>query len=116
VDPNTAAHCVGAVSEEMAQRATNVRGAPPETESHHDQGENPVHVDGVGCLRRYRIGGWITRRDDSGCETVEEFEQLYGGDRAPRILEKGQPQRRHRAEPISASIKCPASFAWLQLR
>lgn len=42
-----------------------------------DQGENPVFIAGVKCWRRYRFGGWVTRRDAFDCSSIEEFHDYH---------------------------------------
>lgn len=54
----------------------------PETEdgvivSPPDRGENPVFIAGAKCWRRYRFGGWITRRDAFDCQDLREFHYYH---------------------------------------
>ena len=45
-----------------------------------DVGDNPVFIDGQKCWRRYRFGGWITRRDDHDCSSIKEFHERHRDD------------------------------------
>ncbi|MFP8888551.1 hypothetical protein ACLI4U_02130 [Natrialbaceae archaeon A-CW2] len=47
-----------------------------------DGGENPVYIAGAKCWRRYRFGGWVTRRDAYDCNSIDEFHYYHriGGD------------------------------------
>lgn len=45
-----------------------------------DACDDPVFVDGRKCWRRYRFGGYVTRKDDFDCDSVEEFERKHRSD------------------------------------
>lgn len=55
------------------ERAVTAAGMPAMHDSQGDSGDNPLFVDGVKCWRRYRFGGYVTMRDDTPCESLDEF-------------------------------------------
>ena len=72
-NPGFARNYPNFVCRECDARAVNQEGNTPRFESMHDDGDNPVFIDGIQCWRRYRYGGFITMRDDLGCHDIGEF-------------------------------------------
>ncbi len=84
----------GLVCDFCDQRAVDLEGRPASANS-YGEGSNPIIINGVLCWRRYRFGGWVTRRDDVGAASVEEFEEFCHGlhltDQVSMLLEQSEP-------------------------
>ncbi len=94
-DPLFAAGYANLVCESCDGRAVGAEGTRPEHGGDRNQvagddgpvhistgvdtGDNPVSVDGVRCWRRYRFGGWITRRDEHNCDSLAAFQYTHRG-------------------------------------
>lgn len=50
----------GIVCRDCETRSLNIDGKPPLFNSINDSGENPIFIDGIRCIRRYRFGGFIS--------------------------------------------------------
>lgn len=88
-----ASNCANLVCDACDREATTAEGARPKTAAEQiddpddgtiqigpDGGNNPVFIHGQRCWRRYRFGGWITRRDDHDCGSVMEFHEKHRDD------------------------------------
>lgn len=76
-DPEFAEGYANLVCEDCDSGAVNKDGEPAEVGPHDGQGDNPVYIDGVKCWRRIRFGGYITRKDDFDCDSIQEFHRRH---------------------------------------
>lgn len=77
-DPKFARNYPNFVCRECDARAVNSQHQKPWTDCNHDDGENPIFIDGLKCWRRYRFGGYITMLDDQDCKDIFEFYEKHG--------------------------------------
>ena len=71
--PEVAKQYPGSVCRQCDKKAVNSAGKLAHFSSILEEGDNPVFIDGVGCWRRYRFGGYVTMRDDDNCPDLEKF-------------------------------------------
>lgn len=82
-NPDFASGYANLVCHACEERAVTEQGNPAEVSSAPNGdavGANPVYIDRSKCWRRFFMGGYVTRKDEFGCESIREFHEKHRDD------------------------------------
>lgn len=80
VDPEFTKGYTNLVCVQCSDNAVFEDGSPVGEEEGRPSGPELVFIDGIKCWRRIRMGGYVIRRDEHDCDSLEEFQSNHRED------------------------------------